>query len=437
MVVTEEDLAVHQLPSPDPEPESEPQAEPPLADLALPDYNLQNFRQLNHTVRQPLSVCLGLTEMLLDTPLLPSQKRHVESLGEQLQSIKDTLSGLLDLVQQGCGLARNAVDVFDLYSTVEDVVHEVQASNKYKQVCITLEDACKSTRMVTAQEGKMRQMLTSILQKCCTTLDQSRIAVSLKLEGDEAFQVCTRVQATEAHSLLQGNHLALSQALASDLGGKLTVEPELSASGHVLVITFSGKARQSSIQKTDSLRSSSASLAGNSSRASASAEALSSSPTRSVSETLSGASETEPSLKTAKVLIVDDISVNRSILEARCKRHGLTDITMAEDGQKALNCLQASKYDIVFMDIQMPVMDGVQATQAVRKGEKGVLSSNRHVPIVAVTAHHMDEERDRCIAAGFTHFLTKPLADKTFVAVLKDTFSSTSSGVPREPSFPN
>jgi CheY-like chemotaxis protein len=98
----------------------------------------------------------------------------------------------------------------------------------------------------------------------------------------------------------------------------------------------------------------------------------------------------------------------------------LPDVDCAVDGADALAHLAHHKYDLVLMDLQMPGMDGVEATLAIRGTASPVLPANRDVPIVAVTALHLAQERDRCLAAGFSRVCTKPLADDTLRSVVMD-----------------
>jgi CheY-like chemotaxis protein len=82
------------------------------------------------------------------------------------------------------------------------------------------------------------------------------------------------------------------------------------------------------------------------------------------------------------------------------------DATAVEDGAQAVAALERDDYDVVLMDVQMPEMDGFEATQAVRRREKG---SGRHLPIIAMTAHAMEGDRERCFAAGLDGYLAKPV----------------------------
>ena len=112
-----------------------------------------------------------------------------------------------------------------------------------------------------------------------------------------------------------------------------------------------------------------------------------------------------------RVLVVEDNAVNRRVATG-VLQHLDCDVTTAENGLKALAILDQQRFDLIFMDVQMPEMDGLEATRRLRER-----ASMKDTPIVALTAHAMKEDRDRCLAAGMNDYLTKPLKAE----VLKDT----------------
>ena len=106
----------------------------------------------------------------------------------------------------------------------------------------------------------------------------------------------------------------------------------------------------------------------------------------------------------ARVLVVEDNPVNQEVIGSMLKGMGF-DVAQANHGAEALEMLSERRYDIVLMDCQMPTMDGYRATEEIRRRE----GDGRHIPIVAVTAHAMEGDRERCLAAGMDDYLAKPL----------------------------
>lgn len=138
------------------------------------------------------------------------------------------------------------------------------------------------------------------------------------------------------------------------------------------------------------------------------------------------------------ILLVDDNSVNREVAHAMLKQFGC-DVDIAENGREALEAIAVKSYDLVLMDCQMPLMDGYEATRAIREGEShstrnaGFEVQDRkprtssHVPVIALTAHAMEGDKRRCLDAGMDDYLSKPFTREQMSAVLNQWLSQESS----------
>ncbi len=116
------------------------------------------------------------------------------------------------------------------------------------------------------------------------------------------------------------------------------------------------------------------------------------------------AQETEDNNK-INILVAEDQVINQKIINQFLKRKGYK-VTLVENGHLAVNKVKEEKFDIILMDVQMPILDGYDATHQIRSFEKG---NNTHIPIVAMTAHAMKGDREKCIAAGMDYYITKPV----------------------------
>ena len=105
------------------------------------------------------------------------------------------------------------------------------------------------------------------------------------------------------------------------------------------------------------------------------------------------------------MLLAEDNVINQRLISRLLEKMG-HEVTLAGDGQEALRLLAENEFDLVAMDMQMPVMDGLEATERIRAREKGL---GGHIPIVAMTANAFEEDRRRCFEAGMDGFLIKPL----------------------------
>lgn len=114
--------------------------------------------------------------------------------------------------------------------------------------------------------------------------------------------------------------------------------------------------------------------------------------------------ETPPTNNQPRILVVDDNATNRKLLTALLGDYGITP-SEAEDGAQAMACVSQQSFDLVFMDIQMPVMDGITATKEIRRHER----PDEHLPVIALTAHALPEEEERLRHSGFDDYITKPI----------------------------
>ncbi len=117
-----------------------------------------------------------------------------------------------------------------------------------------------------------------------------------------------------------------------------------------------------------------------------------------------------------RVLLVEDNAINQQVASGIIKRCGL-QVDIASNGLQALETLGKNSYDLVFMDIQMPEMDGFETTRRIRSSEDGTLP--RAIPIVAMTAHAMQGDREKCLSAGMNDYISKPINKKELVDILE------------------
>jgi CheY-like chemotaxis protein len=129
-----------------------------------------------------------------------------------------------------------------------------------------------------------------------------------------------------------------------------------------------------------------------------------------------------------RILIAEDLPENQEVLVGLLKTRGYL-VEAVSNGREALAALEARSFDIVLMDVQMPEIDGIEATGAIRAKEK---VSGAHLPIVAVTAYAMPEDRERCLEAGMDGYLSKPILSHELFATI-ERFSARAQS-PTEPS---
>jgi CheY-like chemotaxis protein len=118
-----------------------------------------------------------------------------------------------------------------------------------------------------------------------------------------------------------------------------------------------------------------------------------------------------------RVLVAEDNTVNQRLAVRMLEKRGHR-VTVADNGRGALDALAKDRFDLVFMDVQMPEMDGLEATSEIRKKEKE-RNDGTHQPVIALTAHAMKGDQERCLAAGMDGYLTKPIVPQELDAILE------------------
>ncbi|MGH9661158.1 MAG: ATP-binding response regulator, partial [Bryobacteraceae bacterium] len=137
-----------------------------------------------------------------------------------------------------------------------------------------------------------------------------------------------------------------------------------------------------------------------------------SAPTDTASLTRLSASVSQIS---ARILVAEDNPINQRLIRRILERRGHT-VTLAANGNEALEALASQAVDLVLMDVQMPEMDGLEATRTIRGRESAV---GRHMPILGLSAHALDSQRDKCLAAGMDAYLTKPVQPQELFAAIE------------------
>ena len=131
----------------------------------------------------------------------------------------------------------------------------------------------------------------------------------------------------------------------------------------------------------------------------------------------------EESTRTLRILLVEDGLINQKVACGMLEKRG-HQVEVANNGREAVAAVERSTYDLVLMDVMMPEMDGFEATAAIREIER---TSGGHMPIVAMTAHALKDDRKRCLAAGMDDYLSKPVQAKALYAMLESVTQSATS----------
>jgi CheY-like chemotaxis protein len=133
------------------------------------------------------------------------------------------------------------------------------------------------------------------------------------------------------------------------------------------------------------------------------------------------AARPEDTLPPLRILLAEDSLVNQKLAIGLLEKFGHS-LVVAENGQQALAQYSANVFDVILMDIEMPLLDGLQTTLAIRQRER---ASGQHIPIIAMTAHAMKGDRERCLAAGMDAYVSKPIRVSELLDALRSALAKT------------
>jgi len=371
----------------------------------------QFLAMMSHELRTPMNAVLGMARHLLGSKLDEEQLESVETILEAGDMMMSLLNNLLDKSKMDAGKMSLEVVEVDLRDLLRKIERLWRPTIEQNSVMFSLQIADDIPTMIRADPMRIRQILSNLLANAAkfTKNGSVTLEVDATLGVDERVELNFAVRDTgigmdkELQSRLFGAYeqantngqyggtglgLSISRQLAQIMGGDIRVE---SKPGIGSVFHFCAGFATSITQNPQEIK---AEMAHD--------EPIASTPTV---PTPTKPTADEESLR---ILAVEDNPINQRVLAAFLRPTGGT-VVWANNGQEALDHLAVAHFDVVLMDIQMPVLDGLEATKALRASG----GPNVGVPVIAMTANAMLGDRETCLAAGMDEYVSKPIDPKT------------------------
>lgn len=340
---------------------------------------------ISHEIRTPINAISGMSGILADTDISDTQKQYVNAIQSSSKSLMVIVNDILDMSKLESGKFSADFIPFDIRSIVDPLYTSYLLRTDEKGIAFSVEYPEEMPKWVFGDPTRLGQILNNLISNAIKFTDNGKVSLKITFEkkgklnefcftvtdtgigiDQEKLKTIFEFFSQEDNTITRrfggtGLGLAISKSIAELLGGEIKVESEKNV----------GSTFKFSLAMPEA------------------------------AEQVKNSTIAQSDLTGKNVLIVEDNELNRFLAVTILKKWN-ANIHIAENGEEAVTAVKNKEIDIVLMDIQMPIMDGVAASTAIRN------ELNSSVPIIALTANALESEKEKCWQAGMNEYITKP-----------------------------
>jgi len=378
----------------------------------------QFLANTSHELRTPMNAIMGMTELALREELSPTLRDYLQTAKQSADSLLELLNDVLDLSRIEAGGFQLELTPFDLRKTVEQVIATLgmRAAEKGLKLACDLEQA---PERVVGDPLRLRQVLMNLVANAIKFTSQGSVSVHVTVQAEDPQEIVLQfavadtgigIAAEDQQRIFApftqsdasitrryggtGLGLTIAQRIVSFMGGRIWVESEREKGS---IFRFTARLGRPAARQVEPCPSAVGGAALGSQTDSA-RPAISAVPARLL-----------------RVLLAEDTPANQKLVTYVLRERGHY-IEVAQDGLQALEAIGRQDFDAVLMDVQMPVMDGFLATRAIRDLAD---PKKARLPIIAMTAHALKGDAERCLAAGMDGYISKPIKGDELIALIE------------------
>ena len=373
------------------------------------DFKNKFLANISHEIRSPLNAIFGFSELLNKTKLNFEQLELLQVILKANEQLTAIIDDMLDVAKIEMGEITIKKEEFSLKDLVAHLskIYSQKCEKKFLDFKLDYDDNIKN--IVIGDEVRVQQVLENLLQNAVKYTSQGTVNFSVNksfqrannlgitftvkdtgigIPQDKINNIFDNFFQVDDNGTSEGTGLGLSitKNLVELLGGKIAVESTLSkGSTFTIYLPFKINILESSKKLQNKL------------------------PIR----------HTPQRLEKYNLLLVDNSEINQLLVMKTLLNHGGFHVDVAVNGEKALKYIELRDYDVILMDLKMPVLNGIETTKAIRNLENPIL---KKIPIVALTGFASKEQRKECLKAGMNDYLTKPFKQEELIKILESIF---------------